>query len=76
MALAEYDSKYYYINCSGDVFIDNYVTDRIEKIYEYLNTKELTGNIIVDERCRCDEYCLKNLGIIKLDFVGMIYESL
>lgn len=76
MALAEYDSKYYYINCSEGVFIDNYVADKIEEIYDYLNKRKLAGRLIVDKRCSYDEYYLRSLEIIKLDFVGLIYEKL
>ncbi|WP_294156658.1 hypothetical protein [uncultured Clostridium sp.] len=75
-ALAEYDSKYYYINCSEDVFIDNYTADNIEEVYDYFNKKNLIGKIIVDEKCSCDEYYLKNLEIIKLNFLRLIYEDL
>lgn len=76
MALMQFDNNYYFIKCRSGVFVDNYVSENIMKIYDYFNEKNLEGKIIVDKVCSYDEYCLSKLEIIKMDIVGLIYENL
>lgn len=76
MALIQFEKTYYFIKCANGALIDNYVSENIKKIYDYLNEKDFKGKIVVDKICSCDEYYLNKLEIIKKDIVGLIYENL
>lgn len=76
MALMQWEKTYYFIKCSNGVLTDNYVSEDISKIYEYLNERNFEGEIVVDKKCSCDEYYLRKLEIIKKDIVELIYEKI
>ena len=76
MALVKLDDIYYFIKCSNGLLIDNYVSEDILKIYDYLDEKNFQGKIIVDKKCSVDEYFLRNLEIIEKDILELIYEKL
>lgn len=76
MSLIKFDNKYYFIKCSNDVFIDNYVSKDLEKVCQYIDSKYEKEIIIIDNKCFLDEYSLEKLEIIKKDIVGAINENL
>ncbi len=76
MAVAIFENRYYFIQCSNGVFVDNLVSTSLEEIYEHINEKCWKGKVFMDQSCHINEYSLENMEIIKMDIVGLINEVL
>lgn len=76
MAAVKLYGRYYFIECSNGVFIDNYITDNFTNMNQYLKCKKLQGKMYIDMDLCFDEYLHDRLDIIKIDIARLINEKI
>lgn len=76
MSLIKLHNKYYFIRCVSELFDDNYVSENLENICNYINSKYEKEIIIIDNNCYINEYYFEKMEIIKKDIMGAINEIL
>ncbi|MGN0143927.1 MAG: hypothetical protein ACI398_03020 [Clostridium sp.] len=75
IAIAKIYDRYYFIEYDNGVFVDNYISENITDLQEYLRSKDFNGKIYMDEKIYLDEYMNKKLKIIKIDIARLINEK-